>query len=189
MNIQVNALVNAAVYLLPAGLPTTGVIGAGAVNSLGGLLGRAAEVDLPHPKSKMVDYKGLGMIGDLELWAGIDKLESTIKWASYDPTVLSQIVNPLAAIYVLVMGNVTQYTSGGVQAQIPVIYVMGGIFKDPGAASVKKMEQSELSSHVTIYHAEEYIGGVQVFLYDVFSNQYIVGGQDILAQYRQNLGG
>jgi P2 family phage contractile tail tube protein len=188
MNIQVNALVNAAVYLLPAGLPQGATIAAG-IGSLGGLLGRAAEVELPHPKSKMVDYKGLGMIGDLELWAGIDKLESTIKWASYDPTVLTQIVNPLAARYVQVMGNVTQYTSGGVAAQIPVVYIMGGVFRDPGTASVKKMEQSEMTSHVTIYHAEEYIGGVQTFLYDVFSNTYIVGGVDILAQYRQNLGG
>ena len=188
MNIQVNALVNAAVYMLPAGLPANGTIGVG-VGNLGGLLGRAAEVELPHPKSKMVDYKGLGMIGDLSLWAGIDKLETTIKWASYDPTVLAQIVNPLSPSYVMVMGNVTQYTSGGVQAQIPVVYVMGGIFHDPGSASVKKMEQSELTSHVTVYHAEEYINGVQVFLYDVFANTYIVGGQDILAQYRQNLGG
>ena len=188
MNIQVNALVNAAVYLLPAGLPANANVAAG-VGALGGLLGRAAEIELPHPKSKMVDYKGLGMIGDLKLWAGIEEMESTIKWASYDPTVLVQIVNPLSARYVLVMGNVTQYTSGGVQAQIPVIYVMGGIFHDPGSASVKKMEQSELTSKVTVYHAEEYIGGVQTFVYDIFSNTYIVNGIDILAQYRQNLGG
>jgi P2 family phage contractile tail tube protein len=137
----------------------------------------------------MVDYKGLGMIGDLELWAGIDKMESTIKWASYDPSVLIQIVNPLSARYVMIMGNISSYTSGGVAAQIPVIYIMGGVFSDPGNAMVKKMEQSELSSKISVYHAEEYIAGVQTFKYDIFSNTYIANGVDILAQYRANLGG
>ena len=188
MQIQVNALVNAAVYILPAGLPVTGVFGPG-VSGLGGLLGRAAEVQLPHIKSKMVDYKGLGMIGDLKLWAGIMDLESTIKWASYDPTVITSISNPIAGIYLLVMGNVTQFTSGGAQAQIPMIFIMGGIFDDAGAATVKKAEQAELSSKLTVYHAEEYVAGVQTFMYDVFSNQLIVGGVDLLSQYRANLGG
>ena len=59
MNIQINSLTNANIYI-------DGV----------GLLGRAEEIEIANPKHKMIDYKGLGMAGTAELWAGVEKLES-----------------------------------------------------------------------------------------------------------------
>ena len=53
------------------------------------LLGRAEEVELAWPKAKMVDHKGLGMFGTAEFPAGIDKLESKVKWSSIYGEVLS----------------------------------------------------------------------------------------------------
>ena len=50
MNITVQSLHNAAVYL----------------DSIG-YVGRAAELEMPHVKKKMVDHNGLGMAYDLEL--------------------------------------------------------------------------------------------------------------------------
>ncbi len=43
MNIQINSLTNANIYI-------DGV----------GLLGRAEEIEIANPKHKMIDYKGLG---------------------------------------------------------------------------------------------------------------------------------
>ena len=72
MNIQINSLTNANIYI-------DGV----------GLLGRAEEIEIANPKHKMIDYKGLGMAGTAELWAGVEKLESKIKWSSFDAETLT----------------------------------------------------------------------------------------------------
>jgi len=50
MNIQINSLANANVYI-------DGI----------GLLGRAEEIEIPQPRHRMIDYKGLGMVGTAEL--------------------------------------------------------------------------------------------------------------------------
>ena len=77
MNIQINSLTNANIYI-------DGV----------GLLGRAEEIEIANPKHKMIDYKGLGMAGTAELWAGVDKLESKIKWSSFDADTLTLSASP-----------------------------------------------------------------------------------------------
>ena len=77
MNIQINSLTNANIYI-------DGV----------GLLGRADEIEIANPKHTMIDYKGLGMAGTAELWAGVETLESTIKWTSFDATTLTMSTSP-----------------------------------------------------------------------------------------------
>jgi len=41
---------------------------------------------------------------------------------------------------------------------------------------------------ISVYHTELYVSGVQIFLYDVMANLYVVGGVDQLAAFRANLG-
>ena len=70
-----------------------------------------------------------------------------------------------------------------------VVYLMTGVFKDAGAPAFKQHQMVETTSAVSIYHAELYVNGVQIYLYDVFANLYVVGGVDQLADFRSNLGG
>jgi P2 family phage contractile tail tube protein len=112
MNIQINSLTNANIYI-------DGV----------GLLGRAEEIEIANPKHKMIDYKGLGMAGTAELWAGVEKLESKIKWASFDAETLTMSTSPFKTHSFQARGNLEQYTSQGRSAQLPVVYLMTGIFK------------------------------------------------------------
>lgn len=172
MNIQINSLTNANIYI-------DGV----------GLLGRAEEIQIAHPKHKMIDYKGLGMAGTAELWAGVAKLESRIKWASFDAEVLTFAASPFTAHSFQTRGNLEQYTSQGRSAELPVVYLMTGVFKDAGAPAFKQHQMVETTSAVSIYHAELYVAGVQIYLYDVFANLYVVGGVDQLSNFRGNLGG
>ena len=118
MNIQINSLTNANIYI-------DGV----------GLLGRAEEIEIANPKHKMIDYKGLGMAGTAELWAGVDKLESKIKWTSFDASTLTLSTSPFQTHSFQALGNLEQYTSQGRSAQLPVVYLMTGIFKDAGSPS------------------------------------------------------
>ena len=172
MNIQINSLTNANIYI-------DGV----------GLLGRAEEIEIAHPKHKMIDYKGLGMAGTAELWAGVEKLESKIKWSSFDSDTLALSSSPFKTHYFQARGNLEQYTSQGRSAELPVVYMMTGVFKDAGSPSFRQHRMVETTSLVSVYHCELYVAGVQIYLYDVFANIYVVGGVDQLSNFRSNLGG
>jgi len=172
MNIQINSLFNANIYIDGSGL-----------------VGRAEEIEIPQPKHKMIDYKGLGMVGTAELWSGVDKLEAKIKWSSFDPETLSNAASPFQTHSFQVRGSLEQYTSQGRSAELPVVYLMTGIFKDAGTASFKQQAMVETNSTISVYHCELYVAGTQIYLYDVFANVYVVGGVDQLSTFRTNLGG
>jgi len=172
VNIQINSLTNANIYIDGAGF-----------------VGRAEEIEIPHPRHKMIDYKALGMAGAAELWGSVDKLEAKIKWASFDAAALTLAASPFQSHQFQVRGNIEQYTSQGRSAELPVVYLMTGVFKDAGAPLFKKGEMVETTSVVAVQHCELYVAGVQIYLYDVFANIYVVGGTDQLAQFRTNLGG
>ncbi len=172
MNIQINSLTNANIYI-------DGV----------GLLGRAAEVEIPQPRHRMIEYKGLGMVGTAELWSGVDKLEAKIKWSSFDAETLTMSASPFQTHSFQVRGSLEQYTSQGRSAELPVVYLMTGVFKDAGTANLKHQAMVDTNSVVSVYHCELYVAGTQIYLYDVFANVYVVGGVDQLSTFRANLGG
>jgi P2 family phage contractile tail tube protein len=172
MNIQINSLTNANIYV-------DGV----------GFLGRAEEIILAQPRHRMIDYEGLGMAGAAELWAGVDKLESKVRWASFDAQTLEFAASPFTTHSFQVRGSLEQYTSQGRAAELPVVYLMTGVFKDAGAPAFKAHQMVETTSIVSVYHCELYVAGVQIYLYDVFANIYVVGGVDQLGNFRANLGG
>src|SRR5258708_39173886 len=118
MNIQISSLTNANIYI-------DGV----------GLLGRAEEIEIAHPKHKMIGYKGLGMAGTAELWAGVEMLESRIKWSSFDADTLALSNSPFKTHYFQSRGNLAQYTSLGRSAELPVVYLMTGVVKDAASPS------------------------------------------------------
>jgi uncharacterized protein len=172
MNIQINSLTNANIYIDGTGL-----------------LGRAQEIEIAQPKHRMIDYKGLGMAGTAELWAGVEKLESRIKWTSFDAETLTTAASPFSSHQFQARGNLEQYTSQGRIAELPVVYLMTGVFKDAGNPIFRQHQMVETTTSISVYHCELYVGGVQIYLYDVFANIYVVGGVDQLATFRSNLGG
>jgi uncharacterized protein len=88
-----------------------------------------------------------------------------------------------------VRGSLDQYTSQGRTAELTVVYLMTGVFKDAGAFTFKQHENVDTNSTITVYHSELYVAGVQMHLYDVLTNIYVVNGIDQLTQFRSNLGG
>jgi len=172
MNISVNRLTNANIYM-------DGI----------GLLGRAEEIDVAQPRHRMVEHKALGMVGTAEFWAGVEKLEARIKWSSLYPEALIAASSPFTSHSFQVRGDLEQYTSQGRSAQLPVVYLMTAVFKDAGAFLFRQHDNVSTTSALSVYHSELYVGGAQIHLYDVLANIYIVNGVDQLAQLRANLGG
>jgi hypothetical protein len=172
MNIAVNRVTNANIYI-------DGI----------GLLGRAEEIEVAQPKHRMVDHKGLGMAGTAEFWAGVDKLEAKIKWASLYQEALSAVASPFISHSFQVRGSIEQYTSQGLVAELPLVYLMTGVFKEAGNFTFRQHENVDSISVITVYHSELYVGATQIHLYDVLANIYVVNGVDQLAAFRSNLGG
>jgi P2 family phage contractile tail tube protein len=151
------------------------------------LLGRAEEVELAWPKAKMVDHKGLGMFGTAEFPAGIDKLETKIKWTSIYTEVL-----PAMSIFeshqFQIRASIENYTSQGRVSELPFIGLMTAQFKDGGPLNFKQHEQVDFPTTLVVYHCEYYVAGAQYLLYDVLSNIYVVNGVDQLIRFRANIG-
>ena len=121
MDISVNRLTNANIYI-------DGI----------GLLGRAEEIEVSQPRHRMADHKALGMAGTAEFWAGVDKLEAKIKWASVYPEALPPPPHHSSRIRFRCVGSLEQYTSQGRN---------GGIARSsPDDWSVQRCRRSHISS-------------------------------------------
>jgi uncharacterized protein len=153
------------------------------------LLGRVEQFKVPQPKLKMQDYKGLGMAAEIEIPVGFMKLESTMKLSSFDyPTI--QLMTSVKGLHTLVaMGDLQQISAAGETAESALVCNMTALFKDPGDINLQAQTNAEIEATLTVYHVELLVDGTQIYLFDALSNQYIVGGVDQLATYRQNIGG
>ena len=183
------------------------------------LLGRAEEVQLPQIKAKMVEHKALGMVGTIEAFAGFEKLEGKIKWASYYADVLKKVANraELAASIVHqsrepivvwcdtdyeadalkrvlpealeVRGSMPIIIGGSVNREAPVVALLSVVFKSLPGGAFKQHDNVELETDFTAYYMKLTVDGQDVTEIDVLENIYKAGGVDLLAQYRANIGG
>jgi len=154
-----------------------------------GFTGEASEIEVPHPKQTLVEYKGLGMNGRVKVRTGSDVLEAKIKWASFDPVALGLAAMASTASLFQARGSLVSNSSAGTLAELPVVYLFTGTFHDGGKAPFKQQELVEVETSINVTHSELYVAGVQVFMYDAFANLYVVNGIDQLAMFRTNTGG
>ena len=152
-------------------------------------LGKAEEVELPQPKSKEVEFKGLGLWGSADLPAGMEKLEAKIKWTSLYDEVLKTAFLPMAYASIMVRADMMQFAPGGLQAEVPVVALMMARFKVMPSFKVVKHENSESSSELAVIYYKLMLAGQDEVEIDVFANIYKVGGIDQLNQFRANQGG
>lgn len=151
------------------------------------MLGRADEVELAFPKAKMVDHKGLGMIGTLELPAGIDKLEAKIKWASVYDEVLKTI-SIFQTHSFQIRADRQEFTPLGLTGSTGFTGIMSAAFKDGGPLNFKQHEQVDFPTTLAVYHVEYYLAGVPYLVYDAMANIYIVQGVDQLINFKAHIG-
>lgn len=170
MQLQINSLFNLNVYLNGTNL-----------------LGRAAEVKVPQPKGSRTEYRGLGMVGKMKIPTGMEALEGSIKWSSFDPSTLGQL-SVLQMAQISCLGDLQTLTAAGDILEQPVIFNMTAMPNDLGPLDQKAQELAEYTTMFDVYHVDLKVGGVSLYSYDVFSNQYSVGGVDQLANYRANIG-
>lgn len=153
------------------------------------LLGRAEEVQLPQVKAKMVEHKALGMVGTIEAFAGFEKLEGKIKWASFYADVLKKAANPFRAVQLQVRGSMPIIVGGSVNREAPIVAILSVLFTSIPGGNYKQHENVELETDFTAYYMKLAVDGQDVTEIDVLENIYKAGGIDLLAQYNANIGG
>ena len=64
------------------------------------------------------------MVGKVDLWAGVDKLEADFKWSSFYPDVIVTIANPFVAVALQVRGSLQNWDDSGLVSEVPVVVHM-----------------------------------------------------------------
>ncbi len=171
MALLINRLTNANVYL-------DGV----------SYLGRVEELDLPKVKSKMIDHKALGMVGETEFPSGFEKMESRLKWSAFYPEAFGVALNPTKVYNLMARCNLETYTPQGRLTQLPVVYSTAGIFKDMDLGQFRQNETVTMECMMTVYYAKLIVAGATLFEVDVLANIYKVNGENLLEGYKLNTG-
>ena len=170
--IKINKLTNANVYL-------------NGVN----LLGRAEEVQLPQIKHKTAEHKALGMVGSAEFFSGIDKLECKIKWNALYPEVLLASATPFNSVMIQVRASLETYNGSGKIEEVPANAFIIGTFKEFPLGTIKPQENAEYETTLAVTYSKLVVNGAELFEIDVLENIYKVNGNDILKEFKKNIGG
>lgn len=153
------------------------------------LLGRAESIDMPTVKAKMAEHKALGMVGVIELPAGIDKLEAKIKWNSFYGDALKTVANPFKFVPLQCRGSVERYSSQGRIAEVPLVALLTVGFKTYPLGNFKQHDNVELTTDAAVYYVKQTIDAEEIMEVDVLANIWKVAGEDLLSNYRTNIGG
>ncbi|ODS87298.1 MAG: phage major tail tube protein [Chryseobacterium sp. SCN 40-13] len=152
------------------------------------LLGRVEEFNCPTLTYKQAEHKALGLNGTVEYYAGIDKMEGSMKWTSYYPEFLRKLANPFKAVRVQVRGNLEEYQGGERVGQTPAVVFLTIQPKDFPLGNFVQHDNVELTTNYGCTYVRMEINGEVITEVDVESNIFKVDGEDLLATYRRNLG-
>lgn len=152
------------------------------------MLGRAEEINLPDVNFTMTDHKALGMVGIRQFPNGIDKMEGSIKWNSFYDDVLKKFANPFKAIKLMARSSVRIWEGGDLVDEKPYVVYLTVQSKSFPLGAFKQNEQVEMTNNISCTYVKVEYDGQLMMEVDVDNNIYNVAGEDILAQYRANLG-
>lgn len=151
-------------------------------------LGKVEEINLPDITNMMAEHKALGMVGKVELFSGIDKMEATLKWNAFYADVLTKFADPRKALKLQVRSSLETHDSSGLVAEVACVAYLTGQPKNFPAGNFKQHDNVEATSKMTITAYKLEIDGVPVVEFDAMANIYMVDGVDIFTTYRANIG-
>ena len=170
--IQVNRIVNANIYIDGTNL-----------------IGRAEEVKLPDIQAIMAEHKALGMVGKIELPSGFDKLEGEVKWNSLYEEAAKAMANPFKAVQLQCRSSIETYGAQGRIQEVSLVTFLTVMFKKNPLGTYKQHDNAEFSSAFGATYIKQVVDGEEVLELDYMANIFRVGGEDMLADYRSNIGG
>lgn len=148
--------------------------------------GVAQSIQIPKITKKTEDFRGAGMIGDVALVTGYEKLEGEITYAGFDPRMYKQLSNtPISSLPVRYVGVYERQDTGSMQN---VEIYLRGRAKEIDLGDIKNGEKTETKmSYAYTYMRVEVDGEVIVEL-DLVSGIERFGETNLADQIKQLLG-
>jgi P2 family phage contractile tail tube protein len=171
MALQINKLINCTVWVDGANY-----------------FGKAEEVNLPQPKYKQAQHKGLGLIGETEYFSGVEKMEMKLKLNAPYKDFMRYMGDPTKKVNMVVRGSLQNYQGSKIVTEEAYVVTMVVQPRDYPLGNFKQNDNVELEMNFSVFYVKLEIGSEKLYELDVENSIFFTGGRDVLAQYRKNLG-
>ena len=148
-------------------------------------LGKAPDLTLPKIAEKVESYRGGGMLAELDIGMGLEKLEMEIKFGGAVLGILRQLGRVgVAGTLLRFVGAYQEDVAGGVLAA--ELVTTGKLIElDPGSAKVG--DNTEWTAKQTLSYLKWTVNGRIEVEIDVLGNVFVVDGIDRMAAIRAAL--
>lgn len=153
------------------------------VNGIGNL-GTSKECKLPAIKFKTVEVDNGGIAGSIDVPTNLDKMEATFDFADIDPVKMGLVgrFHNVGTLFIF-RGSIMQ---GPIE--VPLVAVLGGSVVEIEPEAKKDNEvKSAFKMSVNTYVLSK--AGVEICRINKLNNEVIIGGNDLNAITRANIGG
>jgi P2 family phage contractile tail tube protein len=152
-------------------------------------LGKLEEIGLPTIKAKYTEHKALGMIAEVELPSGFEKMTGKMKFNAVYPELIIEFGSPFNTRQIQVRSSLETYDSSGRIAEVSLVAFLNVKFKEVLPPIVlKQNDNPELESEYSATYYRLEVDGVPLIEIDTIAQLFFLNGNDELATYRQNLG-
>lgn len=145
------------------------------------LLGMLEEINLPNIKTIMQDHKALGMMAKLELPAGLDKMEMTIKANSQYPELMKALSHPTKPASLQLRYNINGYTEKGIAKQQKGVIFVTATPTERDMGKFKQHDNADFNAKLKVTYIKQLIDGEELLEIDVYNNVYRVNGEGALS--------
>ena len=118
-----------------------------------------------------------------------DGAAGRIKFNSIYPDFVKLAANPFKLRSVIVRASMQVWDQNGVDGEVPVKAEMRGFFREWDSGNVKKGENAEAEATLSVIYFRLEVDGNEIVEVDTINNIYKVEGEDVLQNYKQNIGG
>lgn len=171
------------------GLETNKVTNANVYDGAKSLLGKINEFELPNLEYMHGEHNALGMVGIIETFSGVAAMEATARVNSIYPEIIDAFSNPTVTKKLQLRTSLEVWTSNGREEEQPVIVFLSVRPANFPLGNFTPKENVELEYNLKVTSVKLVVNGVEKFEFDAENNILKVNGEDILANYRQNIGG
>lgn len=148
--------------------------------------GQATEVTVPKLAIKAESYRAGGMLGEVDIDLGLEKLEIEHKYGGIMPEILKQFGSPkIDGLLLRFAGSYQRDDTGDVEA-VEVVVRGRHAEIDPGNAKMGDDTEHTVKSSLTYYKL--IVAGETLVEIDMINLVYIVDGTDLMEKHRAAIG-
>lgn len=149
-------------------------------------LGQATEVALPKLAIKGEDYRAGGMLGDVVVDLGLEKLEAEFKFGGFMDAMKAKFGEAkIDGVLLRFSGAYQRDDSGEVKA---VDVVMRGRYSEIDGGNSKVGDDTEETYKAALTYYKLTVDNKDLIEIDLINNVYIVNGNDRLKEHRAAIG-